>query len=85
MLSESDRDVLNRTLEKYRPAQSTPISVGGNNLLKPALRLMTAYRLMIEEIKDAEVITSYTRWVDAVQVKGAENQEVYLFNTQSAL
>ena len=56
-----------------------------SSALKPALRLMTAYRLMIEEIKDAEVITSYTRWVDAVQVKGAENQEVYLFNTQSAL
>jgi hypothetical protein len=26
----------------------------------------------------AEVITSYTRWVEAVQVRGAENQEVYL-------
>jgi plasmid replication initiation protein len=33
---------------------------------------------MIEEIKDAEVITSYTRWVDAVQVRESENQEVYL-------
>jgi hypothetical protein len=32
---------------------------------------MTWYRLAIEEIKD-EVIKSYTRWVDAVQVKGAE-------------
>jgi hypothetical protein len=39
---------------------------------------MTWYRLVIEEIKDAEVITSYTRWVDAVQVKGVENQEIYL-------
>jgi plasmid replication initiation protein len=52
--------------------------VGGKNLLKPALRLMTWYRLVIEEIKDAEVIKSYTRWVDAVQVKGAEDQEVFL-------
>ena len=39
---------------------------------------MTDYRLMIENIKDAEVITSDTRWVEAVQVRGAENQEVYL-------
>ena len=52
--------------------------MGGKNLLKPALRLMTWYRLVIEEITDSEVITSYTRWVDAVQVRGAENQEVYL-------
>jgi hypothetical protein len=52
--------------------------VGGKNLLKPALRLMTWYRLVIEEIKNAEVITSYTRWVDAVEVKGAGNQGVYL-------
>jgi plasmid replication initiation protein len=36
------------------------------------------YRLVIEEIKDAKIITSYTRWVDAVQVRGAENQQVYL-------
>src|SRR5260370_17929304 len=39
---------------------------------------MTDYRLMIEDIKDAEVITSYTRWVEAVQVRGAQDQEVYL-------
>ena len=39
---------------------------------------MSDYRLVIEEIKDAKVITSYTRWVDAVQVRGTENQEVYL-------
>jgi len=38
---------------------------------------MTWYRLVIDEIKDAEVITSYTRWVDSVQVRGSENQEVY--------
>jgi plasmid replication initiation protein len=47
-------------------------------MIKPALRLITSYRLVIEEITDAEVITSYTRWVDAVQVREAENQEVYL-------
>ena len=33
---------------------------------------------MIEDIKDAEVITSYTRWVEAVQVRGTESREVYL-------
>jgi len=39
---------------------------------------MSSYRLVIEEIKDSEAITSYTRWVEAVQVRGAENQKVYL-------
>ena len=77
MLSDAERDVLNSALENYRPGQSEPILVGGKNLLKPALRLMTWYRLVIEEIKDSEVITSYTRWVDAVQVRGAEDQEVF--------
>jgi hypothetical protein len=78
MLSEAERDVLNSALEKYRPGQSDPILVGGLSLLKPALRLMSYYRLMIEEIKDAQVITSYTRWVESVQVRGADNQDVYL-------
>jgi hypothetical protein len=68
MLSDAERDVLNSALEKYRPSQSEPILVGGKNLLKPALRLMTDYRLVIDEIKDSQAITSYTRWVDAVQV-----------------
>src|ERR1700739_2319584 len=63
MLSDAERNVLNRALEKYRPNQSEPISVGGLNLLKPALRLMSYYRLVVEEIKDSEVTTSYTRWV----------------------
>ena len=78
MLSDAERVVLNTALGKYEPGQSEPILVGGKNLLKPALRLMTSYRLAIEEIKDSQAITSYTRWVDAVQVRGAENQEVYL-------
>jgi plasmid replication initiation protein len=78
MLSDAERNVLNIGLQKYRPGQSAPILVGGENLLKPALRLMSDYRLRIEEIKDAEVITSYTRWVETVQVRGAESQEVYL-------
>jgi plasmid replication initiation protein len=78
MLSDTERAVLNSALEKYRPGQSEPILVGGDQLLKPALQLMTSYRLVIEEIKDTEVITSYTRWVESVQVRGAEDQEVYL-------
>ena len=52
--------------------------MGGKNLLKPALRLVIRYRLAIEEIKDSEATTSYTRWLEAVQVRGADNQEVYL-------
>ena len=75
MLPDAERVVLNTALGKYRPGQSEPILVGGKNLLKPALRLMRNYRLVIEEIKDSQAITSYTRWVDAVQVREAE---VYL-------
>jgi plasmid replication initiation protein len=52
--------------------------VGGNKVLKPALRLMTLYRLVIDETQDRQPATSYTRWIDAVEVRGAENQEVYL-------
>ena len=43
MLSGAERDILNTALEKYRGGQSGPISVGGENVLKPALRLMTSY------------------------------------------
>jgi hypothetical protein len=48
MLSDAERAVLNSALVKYRPGQSEPILVGGDNRLKPALRLMADYRLMIE-------------------------------------
>ncbi len=65
-------------LEKYRPGQSEPILIGGEKLLKPALRLMSFYRLRIDEIKGAAVVTSYTRWLGSVQARGAENQEVYV-------
>jgi plasmid replication initiation protein len=78
MLSETERDLLNHALAKYRPGQAEPILAGGMKTFKPALRLATNYRLVIEEIKGSEVITSYTRWVDAVQVRGAEYQEIYL-------
>jgi hypothetical protein len=79
MLTESERNLLNFALEKYRPGQSEPILVGsGQKVLKPALRLAANYRLAIEEIKGSQAITSYTRWVEAVQVRGTENPEIYL-------
>src|SRR6516225_7831414 len=65
MLPDAERTVLNNALEKYRPEQSEPIFVGGNKVLKPALRLMTLYRLVIDEIQDRQPVTSYTRWIDA--------------------
>src|SRR6478672_4668064 len=78
ILTDTERDVLNTALGKYRPSQSDPILVGGVKVLRPALRLLTRYRLVIEEIKDAAVMTNYTRWLDAVQVSGTENQEVHV-------
>jgi len=78
MLTEPERNLLNFALEKYRPGQTEPILVGGQKDLKPALRLAVNHRLVIEEIKGSQVVTSYTRWVDAVQVRGTENPEVYL-------
>src|SRR5215471_19778992 len=52
MLSDAERTVLNKALEKYQPGRSEPIFVGDHKVLKPALRLMTRYRLKIEEILD---------------------------------
>jgi hypothetical protein len=78
MLSDSERNVLNIGLQKYRPGHSELILIGGEKLLKPALRLMSDYRLRIDEIKGAEVVTSYTRWLASVEARGAENQEVYI-------
>jgi hypothetical protein len=51
MLSDAERNLLNLGLQKYRPGQSKPILIGGEKLLKPALRLMTDYRLRIDEIR----------------------------------
>ena len=39
---------------------------------------MTLYRLKIEEVLDGRAVTSYTRWVDAVQMRGAQEQKVYV-------
>jgi plasmid replication initiation protein len=54
------------------------VPVGGIAQLKPALRLMTAYRLVIQEVTGAEVVTSYTRWLECVQVKEGAEPEVYV-------
>jgi hypothetical protein len=78
MLTDAERDVLNIGLQKYRPGQSELILVGGEKLLKPALRLMSDYRLRIDEIKGDVVVTSYTRWLESVQKRGTESPEVYL-------
>ena len=68
MLSRSARAVLDTALRKYRPGRTDLIPVGGIAQLKPALHLTTAYRLMIREVTGAEVVTSYTRWLECVQV-----------------
>jgi Initiator Replication protein len=78
MLGGPERDVLNHALEKYLPGQSEPILIGGEKLLKPALQLMNVYRLRVDEVKGGAVVTSYTRWLEAVIVKGTENPEVYV-------
>jgi hypothetical protein len=62
MLSNVERAILDTALEKYRAGQSEPILVGDKKMLKPALRLMTRYRLKIEEVLDGRAVTSYTRW-----------------------
>jgi|SRR5450631_1143922 hypothetical protein len=81
-LGDKERDVLNRALSKYRPGRSEPILIGGADALKPALKLMNVFRLKIAEIKEDEVVTSYTRWLESVQVIGTENQEVYVTFSQ---
>jgi hypothetical protein len=78
MLSRSARAVLDTALQKYRPGHPEPILVGGIAQLKPALRLMMSYRLVFREVEGAEVLTSYTRWLESVQLKEGKNQEVYV-------
>jgi hypothetical protein len=78
MLTRSARAVLDTALQKYRPGRTEPIMVGDIAQLKPALRLMIAYRLVIEEGRRAEVVTIYTRWLESVQVKEVPEQEVYV-------
>jgi hypothetical protein len=76
MLSRSARAVLDTALQKYRPGRTVLIPIGGMAQLKPALRLMMDHRLVVQEINGAEVLTSYTRWLECVQVKEGPQQEV---------
>ncbi len=78
MLSRSARAVLDTALQKYRPGRTDLIPVGGIAQLKPALRLMTSYRLVIQEVEGPKCLTSYTRWLESVQVKEGAKPEVYV-------
>jgi hypothetical protein len=57
LLKDAERKVLNIALEKYRPGQSDPILVRGSKVFKPALKLMSFYRLRIDEIKGGAVVS----------------------------
>jgi hypothetical protein len=78
MLSRAARAVPDTALQKYLPGRTEPILIGEIAQLKPALRLMMSYRLVIREVEGAEVLTSYTRWLESVQLKEGKNQEVYV-------
>jgi hypothetical protein len=78
MLGDKEREVLNQALEKYQPGRSEPIFIGGASSLKPALQLMNVYRLRIDEIRGGTAVTSYTRWLQTVIVKGTDNQEMFV-------
>ena len=39
---------------------------------------MMSYRLVIQEVGGSAVLTSYTRWLESVQLREGENQEVYV-------
>jgi plasmid replication initiation protein len=78
MLSRSTRAVLDTALRKFRPGRTDLIPVGGIAQLKPALRLMTSYRLTIRDVVGNEVLTSYTRWLESVEVKEGADPEVYV-------
>jgi hypothetical protein len=64
--------------------QSKPILAGGETLLKPALSLITSYRLVIEEVKDSEAITSYTP-VGGIRAGNGSGKSESLSDIQSAL
>ena len=67
--------VLDTALQKYRPGRTEPILVGGIAQLKPALRLMMSYRLVIRGGRGRQVLTSYTRWFESVQLKEGKTRK----------
>jgi hypothetical protein len=70
MLSPAEPAVLDAAFQKYRAGRNEPVLVGGITLLKPALRLMTDYRLTIQEVEGPGVLTSYTRWIESGATQG---------------
>jgi hypothetical protein len=74
MLSRPTRAVLDTALQKYRAGRNEPVLVGGISLLKPALRLMIDYRLVIQEVEGPEVLTSYTRWIEIQRITNGLSQ-----------
>jgi plasmid replication initiation protein len=78
LLSRSARTVLDTALRKYRTGRDDLIVVGGIDQLKPALQLMMSYRLVIEDVTGTEAFTSYTRWLESVDVKEGADPEVYV-------
>ena len=54
MLSRAERAVLDAALQKYRPGRIDLIPVGGIAQLKPTLRLMMDYRLVIQDVRAGE-------------------------------
>jgi Initiator Replication protein len=78
LLSASARDVLNSALEKYRPGQSEPILVGGDQLLKPALQLMTFLSPGDRGDQGYRSDNELHAVGGSRASEGAENQEVYL-------
>jgi hypothetical protein len=63
------------------PVSLEPILIGGEKLLKPALRLISVYRLRIDEIRADTVVTSFTRWLEAVK---PEERRIRKFTSHSA-
>jgi hypothetical protein len=57
MLSRSARAVLDTALREYRPGGPESILVGGIGQLKPALRLMTDYRLVSNSVRASSLIS----------------------------
>ena len=85
MLSDAERKVLNSALEKYRPGQSEPMLVGGENLLKPALRLMSQ-QLAVEQDhatcglilpSPADRLAAWQRGGEPLQSSRRRNGKVY--------
>ena len=78
MLSRPARAVLDTALQKYRPGRTDLIPVGEIAQLKPALRLMMSYRLVLRDVVGAEVFHQLPRWLECVQVKEGPEPEVYV-------